>query len=434
MIMGLLALLIPGLTGYYILRCFKGRRYSFELMDIFLMVGLGLGISAQIIFYVLIFSGHIDCAFIIGVYLLSLCVLFLCSYRYLSKQLLSFSFSFRSVLIVGVILALVALAASILAVLRPWGDWDGWSYWNYRASFFFKSGHDWPRMFQLNMQQQHPWMLPLIILWGWAFYASQRTIVPMAIGIIFTVSTVGLLIGALKKHVSFFWAVLGGVFLASIPMYLLQGTSQYADIVAAYFILLSSVLALDFLKSPSVSSAALTGLCLGLTATVKDNSIVAALLLFFLIIMRLRKRGLGIFIKPLCWGFITIAVSVVLMRCFEVFYSYHNTYGVFLPGLLDWHKWYLTGQFVWKTLINILWGGLWPLVFFCLIAKRVRRIKGEIDVLIQFIALYTIFYLFIFVASALRLEWLLTASFDRTVFLLAPVVVFVMFYIIGKKE
>jgi len=432
--MGLLAFLIPCLMGYYILRCFKGGKYSFELMDIFLIVGLGLGISAQIIFYVLIFSGHIDGAFIIGVYLLSLCILFLGSYRYLSKQLLSFSFDFRSLWIVVVILALIALVACILAVLRPWGDWDGWSYWNYRASFFFKSGYDWPRMFQLNTQQQHPWMLPLIILWGWGFYAGERTIVPMAIGVIFTVSTVGLLIGALKKHVSFFWAVLGGVFLASIPMYLLGGTSQYADIVAAYFILLSSVLALDFLNSPTVSSAALTGLCLGLTASVKDNSIVAVLLLFFLIIMRLRKLGLGAFIKPLSWGFMTIAVSVVLMRCFEILYSSHNSYAVFLPGLMDWHKWYLTGQFVLKTLTNIFWGGVWPLVFFCLIAKRARGIKGEIDVLIQFIVGYIIFYLFIFVGSTLRLEWFLSVSFDRTVYLLVPVVVFVMFYIIGKKE
>jgi len=431
---GLLAFLIPCSMGYYILRCFKGGKYSFELMDIFLMVGLGLGISAQIIFYVLIFSGHIDPSLIIGVYLLSFCVLFLCSYRYLSKQLLSFSFDLRSLWILVVILALIALLAGIIAALRPWGDWDGWSFWNYRASFFFKSGYDWPRMFQLNMQQQHPWMLPLIILWGWGFYASQRSIVPMAIGVIFTVSTVGLLIGALKKYVSFFWAVLGGVFLASIPMYLLEGTSQYADIVAAYFILLSSVLALDFLNSPSVSSAALTGLCLGLTATVKDNSIVAALLLFFLIVMRLRKLGLGIFIKPLSWGFMTIAVSVVLMRCFEIFYSYHNSYAVFLPGLFDWQKWYLTGQFIMKTLTNISWGGMWPLGFFCLIAKRAIGIKGEIDVLIQFIALYIIFYLFIFVGSALRLEWLLSVSFDRTVYLLAPVVVFVMFYTIGKKE
>ena len=85
----------------------------------------------------------------------------------------------------------------------------------------------------------------------------------------------------------FFGPYLEGIFLASIPIYIVQGTSQYADIVAAYFILLSSVLALGLLKSPSVNSAGLTGLCLGLTASVKDNSIVAACVLLFLIIARI---------------------------------------------------------------------------------------------------------------------------------------------------
>ena len=61
---GLIAFLISGLSGYYVLRCFRPKDYSFELMDIFLMIGLGLGISAQIVFYVLVFSGHIDPALI----------------------------------------------------------------------------------------------------------------------------------------------------------------------------------------------------------------------------------------------------------------------------------------------------------------------------------------------------------------------------------
>ena len=211
---GLIAFLISGLIGYYVLRCFRPKDYSFELMDIFLMIGLGLGISAQIVFYVLVFSGHIDPALIIKIHLLGLCLLFLYSHRYLSKQPLSFSFGSRSVWIVIAILGLVALMATVLALLRPWGDWDGWSYWNYRASFFFRSGYLWPRMFEFNMEGHHPWMLPLIILWGWSFYGREQPIIPVAIGIIFTVSTVGLLIGALKKYVSFFLGCAWGFFFS----------------------------------------------------------------------------------------------------------------------------------------------------------------------------------------------------------------------------
>jgi len=55
-------------------------------------------------------------------------------------------------------------------------------------------------------------------------------------------------------------------------------------------------------------------------------------------------------------------------------------------------------------------------------------------VLVQFLIFYIILYFFIFAASTLGLEWLLKVSFDRSLFLLAPVVIFTMFYSVGSKE
>jgi len=420
--------------GYYVLRCFKKRDASFELMDIFLIPGLGLGISAQIIFYVLLFWGSLAPVLIIQIHLLILCLLFLYNHRYLPKQSSSFSLSSRSIGVLIAILAVVALMATMLALLRPWGDWDGWSFWNYRAHFLFRAGHQWPRLFEFNMQQQHPWMLPLIILWGWCICGSEERIIPVAIGIIFTVASVGLLIGALKKYVSFFWAAIGGIFLASIPLFMFQGTSQYADIVAAYFILLSSVLVVDLLRSPSFNNAALTGLCLGLTASVKDNSIVAVCILLALSILRLYRSKASMFIKPLILGCVTIGVSVVLMKSFETLNVLNDPYGVSLTGIGDWHKWLLMGRFSLTSLTSFSWGGLWPLALAVLIVQRTRWIREEMGVLVQFLIFYIILYFFIFAASTLGLEWLLKVSFDRSLFLLAPVVIFTMFYSVGSKE
>ena len=94
---GFIAFLISWLMGYYVLRCFKKRDASFELMDIFLIPGLGLGISAQIIFYVLLFWGSLAPVLIIQIHLLILCLLFLFNHRYLPKQSSSFSLSSRSI-------------------------------------------------------------------------------------------------------------------------------------------------------------------------------------------------------------------------------------------------------------------------------------------------------------------------------------------------
>lgn len=431
---GLIAILMSCLTGYLVLKCIMGRDCSFDLRDIFIIIGLGSGISAQIVFYSLLMMGRIDSVFIIVIHLLCLCVLFFILHRYASRNSPILSFSFQSISVVLGILSLAVLVSTTIALTRPWGDWDGWSYWNYQSNFLFRSGHHWYLVFENNIQAaHHPWMLPLLIIWGWGFYGSERSIVPMSIGIIFTVSTIGLLIGALKKHISFFWSAIGGIFLTSIPFYLYHGTSQYADIEAAYFILLSSVLALDLLKSPTVNIAALTGLCLGLTASVKDNSIVAALLLLFLIIVRLYKSGLQVYIKPLIWGFITVGISVILMESF-VFYADNSSYGVFLPGLWNVHKWILIGRYLLRALMHFDWGGAWLLALVVLVAHRARWRKEGMGFLVQFIIFYIILYLFIFAVSSLRLEWLLNVSFDRMLYLLLPAVIFVMFYTVGQKD
>ncbi|MBF0503491.1 MAG: hypothetical protein HQL14_00160 [Candidatus Omnitrophica bacterium] len=431
--MGLFALLISSLTGYFVLSFFKNASEAIDIMDIFSMTGLGLGISAQIVFYTLLILGRIDPMAIIQGHLLCLCALFILSRYHVSRCRPVFSFTVSQGVSIFLILCLVLGTASLMAVIRPWGDWDGWAYWNYHANFLFKSGSQWQRLFEFNIQAHHPWMLPLMIIWGWSFNPVPQALVPAVIGIIFTIGTVGLLIGALKRHVSFFSSVLGGIFLASIPIYIYHGTSQYADILAAYFILLSSVLAADLLKAPAVNTAVLAGLCLGLTACVKDNSLLASVLLFILVVIRLYKTGASIFIRPLSWGFTVFLVSAVLMKIFEISFLRYNTYDVFLPGLWIWPKWVLIGQFAWASLSDLNWGGLWLLAMAVLILRQ-WSVKEPQCLLARFIAFFIIFNFFVFAASGLKLEWLLSVSFNRLLYLLAPTVIFLVFCAIGQRE
>lgn len=431
---GVLALLISWLTGYFALKCLKEENSSIGLMDIFIMTGLGFGITAQIVFYSLLIAGRIDPVFLISIHLFCLSILFFFSRRFAPPSLFTPSFTFQSAGLIMLILLLAALIATITASLRPWGDWDGWSYWNFQSKFLFNSGYEWYRFFDINIQAHHPWSLPLVVIWGWCFDGREESIVPMSIGIIFTVSTVGLLIGALKKYVPLIWAATGGLLLSSIPFYMLQGTSQYADIEAAYFILLSLVLALNLIKNPSVKAAALTGLSLGLSCAVKDNSIAASILLMILIIVSLNKTGERVFIRPLSGGFIATAFMVVLMKLFDLTSFNNHSYDVSLKGLCDIQKWVSMGQFALKTLTDFKWGGLWPLALAVLTAQYACWRKQPEMVFVQFIFFYLIFYFFTFAASVHRIEWLLGVAFDRLLYLLAPSVVFIIFYAIGKRE
>lgn len=431
--MGLIAFLISYLMGYYLLRCFKSKDSSLTLMDVFMATGLGLGISSQVVFYALMILDRIDPVFIIQAHLLCLSVLFFFSRRHGSKGPAASVSLLRPAAFVVVILSLAVLMSAVMALKRPWGNWDAWAFWNFHANFLFRSGYEWRRLYEFNVGPHHPWMLPLTIIWGWSCYAAEKVIVPIGIGMIFTVSTLGLLIGALRKYVSFFWAVLGGVFLISIPFYIGHGASQYADIEAAYFILLSLVTTLDLLKYPSAKAALLTGVCLGLSASVKENSIVASILLFVLIILYLNKSGIRVFIRPLSWGFVAVMISVVLMRSFEITII-NDQYAAYWPGLWHMQKWSLIGRYIWQALSGTGWGGVWLLTLAVLIAQRSRWTKGGIRVLVQFVILYIVLYLFLYAASAFEIKWLLSVTFDRLLFLLVPSAVFLMFYTVSWQE
>ncbi|MDE1920409.1 MAG: hypothetical protein KGJ09_02235 [Candidatus Omnitrophica bacterium] len=429
---GLAAVLIPSLMGYFVLRCFRPWSADFSLTDIFLSVGLGAGLSVQIIFYSLLVLNHIAPTRIIQAHVLCLAGLFFCLYRYRPKQPVSFSCRLGQAAGLSAVLMLTALMAVIFALVRPWGDWDGWAYWNFHAKFLFDAGYGWRRIFEHGVQAHHPWLLPLLDIWGWSFYGAVKEAVPLAIGIIFTVSTVGLLVASLKKYVPFAWALLAGFFLVSIPGFIQHGTSQYADIEAAFFILMSSVVAVDLLESPRGHTAVLTGLCLGLTACTKDNGIVAALLLLILIIVRLSKSGSVALIRPLGWGFTATGLAVALMRCFETYNPFSDSYAVFLPGLWNWHKWVFMARFAFHDLFGFHWGGLWILALAVLMACRGPWAMGKAAFLMPFMVSYAVFYFFIFALSALNIQWLLSVAFDRTLYLLVPTLVFALFYAMAE--
>ena len=278
-------------------------------------------------------------------------------------------------------------------------------------------------------------MLPGIILWGWSFCGAEDVIVPIVISLIFTLSCVGLLVCALKERVSFFWAVLAGVFLVSIPIYTMHGTSQYADVLLAYFILASSVLILDLFEAPLHNTAVLAGLFLGFAACTKDNGIMATLLLSVLIIGRLRKTAsLRVLIRPFGWGLTAVMVSVFLMKSFDALNVGNHTYDIFWSGLCAIQRWLLIGGFIGKSFTDSVWGLLWPLAFLVLLFCRGSLVQEGVRLVIKFMLLYMIFYLFVYAGTVLELKWLLEVSWNRLLYLLAPTVVFVTFYALGKGK
>jgi hypothetical protein len=426
----LLAFVISFWIGYLILRILR----PLKAIDVFLIPGVGLGVSAQIVFYSLLALNRIDSLTIIVSHMVVLVSLFLYN-RFCIKRA-SIKWNLNEVVGVFILLSFAVIACGLFAAVKPYGEWDAWSYWNYHANYILRAGTYWPRVFQYDMQAQHPWMLSCMVVWGWVMAGGEPVIVPIALSIILSVSCVGLLVCALKEYIHFYWALLAGVFLISVPFYLSHGTSQYADILLAYNLLAAIILIGDLIKAPTGEGALLTGLFLGLMAASKDNGIMAAILLLVMVIVYLRKvPQFKDLIRPLLLSVGAVGISVVLMKSFYLHNINNHAYSMSFSGLIDVERWKTIGNFICVSVLDPKWGMLWPLGVLVLLflGKKWAQEPG-IRFILRFLILYVIFYAFVYVLAVSELQWLLNVSFDRLLFLLAPTFVFVIFYTLCKKE
>lgn len=262
--------------------------FSDFLLNLSLAAGLGLGIFSVILFLVRL----LDATHLFAVDA-SLLVLLLISYllrrrrphgvyfprrRYPDFELPAWV---RGVLAAS--FAIAAVAALWNAVLRiaayPHGEgWDAFSIWNLHARFLFLDPDHWRDGFNALIPWSHPdypLLLPAAIAHFWSYLGHDSPMAPAMIGLVFTFSTVALLVSSLLQLRGSIAAMLAGLALLSTPFFVEQGTSQYADIPLSFFILASTVL-LHFgcRQRPSVSPwgpLAMAGLAAGFAAWTKNE-------------------------------------------------------------------------------------------------------------------------------------------------------------------
>jgi hypothetical protein len=428
--MTICAFLIPLMLGYLVLRMIR----PLKTIDLFLIPGLGWACSAQIVFYSLLAFNRIVPEAIIGIHIAVILGLFF----YIKKSKNSshqIALLRKEEILLCVLLAIAALTAFVLAASRPYGSWDAWSFWNYRANFLMRAGENWPRVFEYGMQGQHPWLLPCMVVWGWSMSQGEFIIVPIMISILFTVSCIGLLVCALKEHISFGWALLAGLFLMSIPFFMFHGTSQYAEVVLAYFLLGIFVLALEMHKTPTVPGALLMGLFLGFAACTKDNGIILLLGLLFIVMGVWLTKMSKDYVKAFAWATASVMVSVLLMKSFSLLNLQNSGYGILWSGWMQSSRWVIILEALVRSVTSPYWGGMWPLACLVLFFQK-DKIRGEggIQLILKALGFYLLFYVGVYSITAQDLRWLLDVSFDRVLYIWAPTLILITFYILGKKK
>lgn len=145
---------------------------------------------------------------------------------------------------VGVLAAIYITVSRVIA--HPHGEgWDAFSIWNLRARFLFLGGTSWRDGFNTAIPWSHPdypLLLPAAIAHFWSYLGKDDPMVPSIVGIAFAFSTLTLLVSSLSHMRGRNAALLAGLALTSTPFFIEQGTSQYADVPLAFFVLASIVL------------------------------------------------------------------------------------------------------------------------------------------------------------------------------------------------
>jgi hypothetical protein len=182
--------------------------------------------------------------------------------------------------------AIAAVAALWNAVLRivayPHGDgWDAFSIWNLHARFLFLDRDHWRDGFNALIPWSHPdypLLLPAAIAHFWSYLGHDSPMIPAIIGLVFTFSTVVVLVSSLRQLRGPMAAMLAGLALLTTPLFVEQGTSQYADVPLSFFILASTVLVyFGCRQRPSENPSGpfvLAGLAAGLAAWTKNEGLL----------------------------------------------------------------------------------------------------------------------------------------------------------------
>lgn len=181
-----------------------------------------------------------------------------------------------SALAISILVAVYALITR--AIVHPHGDgWDAFAIWNLHARFLFLGGNHWRDGYSTLIPWSHPDyppLLPAAIAHFWTYLDTDSTAIPIALGLIFTAATLGLLYSSLGLRRGHDAAILGTLTLASSPFFIEQGAAQYADIPLSFFFLATLVLLDRGSSAGSRRLLSLAGLAGGFAAWTKNEGLL----------------------------------------------------------------------------------------------------------------------------------------------------------------
>jgi hypothetical protein len=371
------------------------------------------------------------------------------------RTLIAFAFSVELI---------ASLVSFFIAYLKePHGRWDAWLIWNMHARFLFRGGTQWREAFASGLDWSHwdyPLLLPLSIARGWTYVGSEGFPVPAVMGFLFTFLILGLLAGALALLRSRAQGYLAAMVLMGTPFFIFMGSSQFADVPLAFFILATIVMLFLPARMPAnpAGPMILAGLAAGLCAWTKNEGLLfVPVVMASLLIPAAVHGGWKGALQRTAWFLAGALPILAIVITFKLRLAPANDLMAgFSPGalsgnLFDWGRYwtiarafFVTGLSFTQGLIDVRVGmqinpGAVNILLLAayLMLTGVKTDARTRTVLIETVAavfLTLAGYFFVYVVTPLDLNYHLATSLNRLFLQLWPGVIFLIFIIAAPPE
>ncbi len=429
----ILSLLISSVLGFLLVNLLRARERIDPLIHLIASVAIGVALSAQIGFYTLFtFSHYSTTAVAIGHIALFLLLAAgnMYTFRKNREDLMPKFPPDRTAWIGFGILSLLLIPLWREAHFFPFGGWDAWACWNLKAKFIFLGGDAWKNMLDVSMwrsNNQYPFLLPLINVWGWSFYGNPSVSVPLANTVLFPFLTALIMFWGIKRRVKSLLSIVPPLVFFTIPFVNTLSISQYSDIVVACYLLGSFVCLNAAREEESVTLATIAGLLCGIMTFTKSEGCIAAVLICALAVPYFWRRGKGpwTLLGPFLAAAIVSALPAIL---FQLFWATPNV--SFVNGLTSADhpanvmRLKAIFMFIAVELISPKWNGLWILLAGGLILGRMRGFTKNLAVVPIFLSVYlggaVLHY---YVNTHYEIVWWLGTTLNRIVYTILPLIV-----------
>ncbi len=413
------------------------------ILQLSLGTGLGLGISSMLYYLCLFFHAA---SYVLYIELaLSVAALIAVYWKWKKttpepspRQRLSLPSSAIVMLVSAGLIFAVSFAGIVdYSRHRAHGDWDAWMIYNRSARFIYRGGEAWRDAFSSGMDitfhADYPPLLALNIASRWQMLNSEITYVPMFLGFLFTLSTLGLCFGALAKLKSPGQGALGLILLSGVSFFLGEGGRQTADMPLALYLHSSIVFIFFYHREKRPVFMGLAALMTGLAAWTKNEGVLFLLASAgVLFIVALWKRSFGGFLAY----FAGMLLPLILIMHFKTQVAPSSEFaegglGVILQKLGDFSRHQLILDSFGRFLLR---GGGWygigifPILmaYTLLFRRRDGQINLAIPISLAILACQFIGYYLFYLISPYDLNWHIIFSINRLFVHAYPAVVFLV--------